>query len=117
MEANTRVLVEHNVFKGNGWAPKQANCDAVNVVHNNFSGNSFDISTSGTLVMNTFNSNYWDKYQGYDLNKDKIGDVPLPPGKHVLYVGGEKPHGNDALQKFYCNADGQNRKSIARHYP
>jgi len=49
------------------------------VVHNNFSGNSFDISTSGTLVMNTFNSNYWDKYQGYDLNKDKIGDVPYRP--------------------------------------
>ncbi|HNP24591.1 MAG TPA: nitrous oxide reductase family maturation protein NosD [Panacibacter sp.] len=80
MEASTRVLVEHNVFKGNGWALKvQANCDAVNVVHNNFSGNSFDISTSGTLVMNTFNSNYWDKYQGYDLNKDKIGDVPYRP--------------------------------------
>lgn len=80
MEASTRVLVEHNIFKGNGWALKvQANCDAVNVLHNNFLGNSFDISTSGTLVMNTFDSNYWDKYQGYDLNKDKIGDVPYRP--------------------------------------
>lgn len=30
-------------------------------------------------MLNTFNSNYWDKYEGYDLNKDKVGDVPYHP--------------------------------------
>ena len=30
-------------------------------------------------MLNTFNNNYWDKYEGYDLNKDKIGDVPYRP--------------------------------------
>jgi nitrous oxidase accessory protein len=30
-------------------------------------------------VLNTFNYNYWDKYRGYDLNKDGIGDVPFRP--------------------------------------
>jgi len=30
-------------------------------------------------VLNTFNHNYWDKYDGYDLNKDRTGDVPYRP--------------------------------------
>ena len=46
---------------------------------NNFIGNTFDISTNGTLVLNTFNSNYWDKYEGYDLDKNGIGDLPYHP--------------------------------------
>ena len=49
------------------------------IVNNNFKGNTFDMATNGSLVMNTFDSNYWDKYEGYDLNKDGIGDVPYHP--------------------------------------
>jgi nitrous oxidase accessory protein len=30
-------------------------------------------------VLNTFDSTYWDKYEGYDLNRDGIGDVPFRP--------------------------------------
>ena len=41
--------------------------------------NTFDVGTNGSLVLNTFNHNYWDKYEGYDLNKDKIGDIPYRP--------------------------------------
>ena len=37
------------------------------------------MGTNGSLVLNTFNGNYWDKYEGYDLNKNKIGDVPYHP--------------------------------------
>ena len=44
-----------------------------------FIGNTFDIATNGSLVLNTFNGNYWDKYEGYDLNRDNIGDVPYHP--------------------------------------
>ena len=29
--------------------------------------------------MNVFENNYWDKYEGYDLNKDNTGDVPYRP--------------------------------------
>lgn len=80
MEAVTRVKMEHNLFINNGWAMKiQANCMEVNVTKNNFLGNSFDVGTNGNLVLNTFNSNYWDKYEGYDINKDKIGDIPFRP--------------------------------------
>jgi nitrous oxidase accessory protein len=41
--------------------------------------NTFDFATNGTLVLNTINRNYWDKYQGYDLNRDGTGDIPFRP--------------------------------------
>ena len=80
MEGTSRVKVEKNVFSANGWGMKvQASCMDNEVVNNNYLKNTFDISTNGSLVLNTFDSNYWDKYEGYDLNKDSIGDVPYHP--------------------------------------
>lgn len=80
MDGTNRVKVEKNVFENNGWGMKiQASCNDNEVVANNFLGNTFDISTNGTLVLNTFNGNYWDKYEGYDLDKNNIGDVPFHP--------------------------------------
>ena len=79
-EGANRILVRLNSFKNNGWAMKiQASCMDMNIAYNNFSGNSFDIGTNGSLVLNTFNQNYWDKYEGYDLNKDGVGDVCYRP--------------------------------------
>jgi nitrous oxidase accessory protein len=49
------------------------------IKHNNFLSNTFDVSTNGSLVLNKFEGNYWDKYEGYDLNRDNIGDVPYRP--------------------------------------
>ena len=49
------------------------------IARNNFFGNTFDVATNGNLTLNTFSKNYWDKYEGYDLNKDGIGDVPFHP--------------------------------------
>jgi len=80
MDGTNRILVERNVFESNGWAMKiQANCMDNHLNFNNFIGNTFDVSTNGSLVLNTFDSNYWDKYQGYDLDKNRIGDVPFRP--------------------------------------
>lgn len=80
MEGVSRVQLEKNIFRNNGWAMKiQASCLEVNVYRNNFLSNSFDVGTNGSLVLNKFNNNYWDKYEGYDLNKDKLGDVPYRP--------------------------------------
>ncbi|MBS1650850.1 MAG: nitrous oxide reductase family maturation protein NosD [Bacteroidetes bacterium] len=80
MEGTNRIKVEKNEFKSNGWGMKiQASCMDNEITKNNFIGNTFDISTNGSLVLNTFNYNYWDKYEGYDLNKDNIGDVPFHP--------------------------------------
>ena len=80
MEGTSRIKIEKNIFEANGWGMKiQASCMENEIVSNNFAGNTFDISTNGSLVLNTFNGNYWDKYEGYDLDKNKIGDVPYHP--------------------------------------
>ncbi len=80
IEGGSRIKIEKNQFKENGWAMQiQANSIDNVIVNNNFRGNTFDMGTNGSLVLNTFNSNYWDKYEGYDLNKDGIGDVPYHP--------------------------------------
>lgn len=51
----------------------------VKVTGNNFQSNTFDIGTNGTLVLNSFDKNYWDKYEGYDIDKNNTGDVPYHP--------------------------------------
>jgi len=80
MEGTSRTIFKKNLFQSNGWGVKlQASCDDNTFTNNNFLGNTFDISTNGTLVLNNINYNYWDKYQGYDLNKDGTGDIPHPP--------------------------------------
>ena len=80
MEGANRILMKRNTFENNGWALKiQASCMDVVLERNNFIGNTFDVGTNGSLVLNRFKNNFWDKYEGYDLNKDKIGDVPYRP--------------------------------------
>ncbi len=80
MEGANRILMKRNTFENNGWALKiQASCVDVVLERNNFLGNTFDVGTNGSLVLNRFKNNYWDKYEGYDLDKDKIGDIPYRP--------------------------------------
>ncbi len=80
LEGVSRTHFEKNTFNGNGYAVRlQASSDDNVFTENNFSSNTFDLVTNGTLVLNKINRNYWDKYQGYDLNKDGVGDVPFHP--------------------------------------
>ena len=80
MDGASKVDLYHNEFVNNGWGLKiNANCMENRLMNNNFENNTFDVSTSGSLVMNSFRNNYWDQYEGYDLDKDKIGDVPFHP--------------------------------------
>lgn len=80
MDGTNRLTIKNNVFNSNGWGMKiQANCMDNTIEYNNFLGNTFDISTNGSLVLNIFKKNYWDKYEGYDLDKNNIGDVPYHP--------------------------------------
>ncbi len=80
MEGASRIQMNNNILQQNGWGMKiQASCMDIIVTANNFIGNTFDVATNGTLVLNTFNGNYWDKYEGYDINKDKVGDIPYRP--------------------------------------
>lgn len=80
MEGSSRCVLQDNEFRENGWALKiQASCDNNTLTRNNFIRNTFDVATNGSVSLNTLTSNYWDKYEGYDINRDGVGDVPFHP--------------------------------------
>ena len=79
-EGSTEILIRNNSFSENGWAMKMlGNCTDDTIVNNDFYSNTFDISTNSSVSTNYFNENYWDKYKGYDLNMDGVGDVSYRP--------------------------------------
>ena len=113
MEGSSRMEVSNNLFSSNGWAVKvQASCDDNTFRHNNFFGNSFDIATNGTLVLNTFNNNYWDKYEGYDLNKDGLGDVPYHPVSMYAMVVEQNPTTLILMRSFLVSLLDKAEKAI-----
>ncbi len=80
LEGVSRTTFTENDFTENGYAIRlQASSDDNVFTKNNFYSNTFDLATNGSLVLNKIDSNYWDKYQGYDLNKNGVGDVPFRP--------------------------------------
>jgi nitrous oxidase accessory protein len=79
-EGTNRVEVTGNEFLGDGWGVLVM-ADAQQTVfrRNRFEGNSFDVSTNSTSASSLFEENYWDRYTGYDLDRDGYGDVPFAP--------------------------------------
>ena len=113
MEGASRITLEQNLFRENGWALRvQASCDANVIRQNNFFGNSFDVSTNGSLVLNTFDSNYWDRYEGYDLNHDGIGDIPFRPVSLFAVVVERMPYGLMLIRSFMVYLMDQAEKII-----
>ncbi len=80
MEGCSRMNIKQCIIEQNGIGLRiQANCDENHITINNFKANTFDLATNGSVVFNYLENNYWDKYQGYDLNKDGHGDVAYRP--------------------------------------
>ena len=46
---------------------------------NTFSGNSFVMATNSRTTEATVSGNWWDRYRGYDLDRDGRGDVAFRP--------------------------------------
>lgn len=104
MEGTSRTNVFHNQFHENGWAVRiQASCDDNHFSDNNFTANTFDIATNGMTSFNNFDKNYWDKYEGYDLNHDSIGDIPYHPVSLFASIIEQMPHGMMLLHSFMVN--------------
>jgi len=80
VEGVSRVTVANNSFSENGWAIKiMSDSDDNLFMHNNFAGNSFDVATNSRRNYSHFESNFWDHYEGFDLDRDGFGDVPFRP--------------------------------------
>lgn len=80
MDGGTNLMFHHNDLKGNGWGMRiVASSQNDTITANNFVGNTFDLSSNGSYNSNVFDGNFWDKYNGYDLNSDGSGDVPYHP--------------------------------------
>lgn len=80
LEGVSRTEFEDNDFQENGYAVRlQASSDDNVFTRNNFLANTFDFATNGTMVLNSIDGNYWDRYQGYDLDRNGNGDVPYRP--------------------------------------
>ncbi len=113
MEGSSRMDINKNIFKNNGWALKiQASCDDNQVRQNNFFGNSFDVATNGTMMLNKFTNNYWDKYEGYDINKDGIGDVPYHPVSMYAMIVEQNPTTLMLMRSFMVSLFDKAEKAI-----
>lgn len=79
-EQASRIEMIDNHFVRNGYGFRiLGGCENNTVSHNVFDGNTFDVTTGTRESNNTFTENYWSSYDGYDLNRDGIGDVPYHP--------------------------------------
>lgn len=118
MEGSNRIHIMANAFTANGWAMRvQASCESNTIENNNFRENSFDVATNGTLMLNTYRNNYWDKYEGYDLNKDGTGDVPYHPVSVYSILSEKIPTSMILYRSFLTNIIDQAEKIMPSIIP
>ncbi len=80
VDGGSDLNVHNNEVRGNGWGIRLISASTNDTIHhNNFVGNTFDMTTNVSYNRNLVDGNYWDKYEGYDLDKDGQGDVPFHP--------------------------------------
>ncbi len=106
LEGAIRLNVTKNEFTANGYALKIfGDCSNDTIDNNDFTDNSYDVAanTNTSGAVNIFSGNYWDKYDGYDLNKDGIGDVPYRPVSLFSMMAESNPNATVLLGSFIVN--------------
>jgi len=104
MEGCEGLKVLENNFNNNGWAVRVlANCENGLFMKNNFITNSFDVTTNGALRLHQFSNNYWDKYEGYDLDKNGQGDIPYRPISLYAQIIEQIPQAVMLMRSFIVN--------------
>lgn len=113
LEGTSRSRFERNGIYANGWAFKiLGDCYSDTILENNFSGNTFDVSTNAGENENLFANNYWDKYRGYDLNRDGRGDVPFHPVSLYSKLVETVPNSVLLLHSFFVNVLDETEKIL-----
>jgi len=80
VEGSDRVVAHGNRFERNGWAVRlYADAEGNRFEGNQFIGNAFDVVTNSRQSTTAFTGNFWDRYEGHDLDRDGRGDVPFRP--------------------------------------
>jgi nitrous oxidase accessory protein len=75
------------------------------------------VATNGTLMSNKFYCNYWDKYEGYDLNRNKIGDIPYHPVSMYSMVIEQNPNALLLMRSFMVSLLDKAEKAIPSFTP
>ena len=92
LEDAGRNLVRGNTFRENGWALRSlASAQDNRYERNTFELNAFDVTTNSRQSVSTFRGNYWDRYRGYDLDRNGVGDVPHLPVRLFSLVVEQSP--------------------------
>jgi nitrous oxidase accessory protein len=79
-EGVSHTTIKDNEVRRNGWAMNiKSNSMRNTFTGNNFIENSQDVRTDSPRNPNLYEGNYWSHYEGYDLDRDGIGDIPYRP--------------------------------------
>lgn len=93
IESSGKLMIQENIFRSNGWAIKvMSSSTQDSFLKNNFIANTFEVGANGSLNANYFHGNHWDKYKGYDLDRDRSGDVPYRPVSLFGMITDKVPH-------------------------
>ncbi|MDX9789491.1 MAG: nitrous oxide reductase family maturation protein NosD [Candidatus Kapaibacterium sp.] len=102
IEGGGKNELRGNLIKSNAWAVRILASSTNNVfTGNSIMGNSFDLSTNSTMSQNEFEGNYWDKYRGYDLDRDGKGDIPYYPVRLFAFIVEKNPPLIILLNSFF----------------
>lgn len=92
IEGGGHLTVLGNRFSENGWAVKlMANSAEDRFEGNVFEGNSFDLATNSRATAATVTGNWWDRYRGYDLDRDGRGDIAFRPVRLFALIVANHP--------------------------
>lgn len=105
LEGSNRNQVSDNDFTDNGWGLKLlASAQDNHLARNLFTGNTFDVGTNSRQSFSTFEENYWDRYHGYDLDRDGRGDVPFGPVRLFALIVEQSPSSLMLLRSVLVDA-------------
>ena len=118
MEATRDNIIRHNIIAQNDAALQMFQNSTNNlIVENNFIDNLNPLVIIGKETRTRWNANgrgnYWSHYDGYDLDGDRIGDVPMKIQNVFQYLEGR----NENLRLFFYSPVSQALAAATKAFP